>query len=89
MAPYLTEDATVEYQVQLNQTPADAHRLEAMLEAEDPSAVSELDGAARIWRVNTTLRAADLVALLGRAGVATPLSEVRALPSVCCGGCSG
>ena len=79
----------MEYQVQLRETPADAERLEAMLEAEDPAAVSELDGAARVWRVNTTLDASDLAALLGRAGVPTPVSSVRRLPSVCCGGCSG
>ena len=79
----------MEFQVQLNQALADADRLEAMLEAEDPAAISELDGAARVWRVNTTLDAHDLVALLGRAGHPTPLSQVRKLPSVCCGGCSG
>jgi hypothetical protein len=79
----------MEYQVQLPALPADAARLEAMLEAEDPSAVSEVDGAALQWRVNTLLGAADLAALLGRAGLPTPLSKVRMLPSVCCGGCSG
>jgi len=79
----------MEYQVQLPRQPGDAARLEAMLEAEDPAAVSELDGAALQWRVNTSLRASDLVALLGRAGCPTPLAQVRMLPSVCCGGCSG
>ena len=83
------EDAAVEFQVQLTQSLADTDRLAAMLEAEDPAAVSELDGAARVWRVNTTLAASDVVALLGRAGYPTPLSQVRILPSVCCGGCSG
>jgi hypothetical protein len=79
----------MEYQVQLSAAPADVSRLEAMLEAEDPAAVSEVDGCALQWRVNTNLRPSDLVALLGRNGLPTPLSKVRALPSVCCGGCSG
>ena len=79
----------MEYQVQLREAPADASRLEAMLEAEDPAAVSEVDGCSLQWRVNTSLRASDLVALLGRHGLPTPLSSVKTLPSVCCGGCSG
>ena len=79
----------MEYQVQLNAAPADVARLEAMLESEDPAAVSEVDGSTLQWRVNTTLRPADLVALLGRTGLPTSLSNVRTLPSVCCGGCSG
>jgi hypothetical protein len=79
----------MEYQVQLPAPVVDAARLEAMLEAEDPAAVSELDGTALRWRVNTSLGARDLAALLGRAGCPTPLSQVRMLPSVCCGGCSG
>lgn len=78
----------MEYQVQLSQAPVDASRLEAMLEAEDPAAVSEVDGCALQWRVNTSLRPADLVALLGRNGLPTSLASVKTLPSVCCGGCS-
>ena len=41
------ESAIVEFQVQLSAVPADTDRLEAMLEAEDPAAVSELDGHGR------------------------------------------
>jgi len=79
----------MEFQVQLLESPADADRLEEMLQAEDPAAVAEFDGRARVWWVNTTLKAPDLVALLGRAGCPTPLAQVKMLPSVCCGGCSG
>jgi hypothetical protein len=79
----------MEYQVQLSEAPANAGRLEAMLTSEDPAAVCEIDGTALLWRVSTSLRPSDLVALLGRAGVPTPLAMVRTLPSVCCGGCSG
>lgn len=79
----------MEFRVKLVGALPDAERLSAMLAAEDPSAVAELDGTDGVWRVNTTLPSKDLVALLGRAGCPTPLSQVSLLPSVCCGGCSG
>ncbi len=79
----------MEFRVQLCEPLPDPLRLTAMLEAEDPAAVGELDGAARVWRVNTTLASGDLIALLGRAGSPVPADSVTILPSVCCGGCSG
>ena len=79
----------MEFRVQLTVPLPDANRLAALLEAEDPAAVGELDGAAKVWRVNTALSARDLASLLGRAGCPTPLAQVAVLPSVCCGGCSG
>jgi hypothetical protein len=79
----------MEFRVQLSTTPPDANRLDALLQAEDPAAVGEFDGAAKLWRVNTALSARDLVGLLERAGCPTPLAQVTVLPSVCCGGCSG
>ena len=79
----------MEFRVQLSGALPDPGRLGALLEAEDPSAVGELDGAAQVWRVNTALSSRDLASLLGRAGCPTPLSQVTTLPSVCCGGCSG
>jgi hypothetical protein len=79
----------MEFRVQLSATLPDADQLGALLVAEDPAATGELDGAAKLWRVNTALSARDLVGLLGRAGCPTPLAQVTVLPSVCCGGCSG
>ena len=79
----------MEYRVQLAGPLPDADRLAALLEAEDPAAVGEFDGAAGMCRVNTALSPRDLVSLLGRVGCPTPLAQVTALPSVCCGGCSG
>lgn len=79
----------MEFRVELAGPMPDAKRLGALLEAEDPAAVGEFDGAAKVWRVNTALSARDLASLLGRAGCPTPLSQVIPLPSVCCGGCSG
>ena len=79
----------MEFRVQLSGPVPDAQRLGALLEAEDPAAVGEFDGAAKMWRVSTSLTARDLASLLGRAGHPTPLEQVSLLPSVCCGGCSG
>lgn len=79
----------MEFAVDLRAPLPEASRLRALLESEDPAAVGELDGAAAVWRVNTALSSLDLVALLERAGCPTPLSQVRLLPSTCCGGCSG
>jgi len=79
----------MEFRVQLSGALPDAQRLGALLEAEDPAAVGELDGAARVGRVKTALTPRELVSLLGRAGCPTPLTQVTLLPSVCCGGCSG
>ena len=79
----------MEFRVNLGGKLPDAAKLAAMLAAEDPAASGEIDGATGIWRVNTSLAARDLAALLGRAGCPTPLSQVSSLPSVCCGGCSG
>ena len=79
----------MEFRVQLTGPLPDARRLEMLLQAEDPAAIGEFDGAAMVWRVNTALSARDLASLLGRAGCPTPLAQVNMLPSVCCGGCSG
>lgn len=66
-----------------------AQRLEALLAADDPSAIGDLDPGAGVWRVNAMLSSQDLVALLAAAGCATDQARVALLPSVCCGGCSG
>ena len=63
--------------------------LDALIEAEDAGAVSDLDRAGRVWRVNTVLAANELRDLLARVGCRVESSQVRQLPSVCCGGCSG
>jgi hypothetical protein len=80
----------MEYRVELfGATLPAAAALDAMLAAEDAGAVSDLDPAGRAWRVNTVLGAGELRELLARAGCHVEASQVRALPSVCCGGCSG
>jgi hypothetical protein len=80
----------MEYRIELfGATMPPAAALDAMLEAEDAGAVSDLDPIGRAWRVNTVLAAGELRELLARVGCRVEPEQVRPLPSVCCGGCSG
>jgi hypothetical protein len=80
----------VEYRIELFGTPLPtAATLEALLEAEDAAAVSDLDRSQHVWRVNTSLASGELLALLERLGCRVAPARVKLLPSVCCGGCSG
>ena len=80
----------MEYRVELFGTPLPAAAtLEALLESEDAAAVSELDHASHVWRVNTSLATTELLHLLERLGCRVAPDSVKLLPSVCCGGCSG
>ena len=80
----------MEYRIELfGATLPTGETLDALLEAEDAGAVSDLDRAGRVWRVNTVLAAEELRDLLARVGCRVESGQVRMLPSVCCGGCSG
>ena len=80
----------MEYRIELFGTALpEAATLDALLVAEDAAAVADLDRAGHVWRVNTTLASDELLALLARVGCRVPPARVQALPSVCCGGCSG
>jgi hypothetical protein len=63
-------------------------RFEAALLEADPAAVFDVDPS-HVVRVATTLGMADLTALLRAQGEAFADVRVEALPSICCGGCSG
>lgn len=79
----------MEYRIDL---PPDAQfqmtRFESALLEADPAAVFDVDPA-RVVRVATTLGPADLEALLRALGTHFDHANVEALPSICCGGCSG
>lgn len=55
----------------------------------DPSAVVDLDPVGPVLRVAAAITSAELIALLGKSGYEVDARQVRQLPSICCGGCSG
>ena len=79
----------MEFRIDLGGGAADASRLATLLADQDPSATGDLDPGTGTWRVNTVLRAPELVLLLADAGCVVAPQNVTLLPSVCCGGCSG
>lgn len=78
----------MEYRITLPPATRDPMRLEGALLAADPAAVFDVDPS-RVARVATTLGTADLSALLRALGDGFGDAQVQALPSICCGGCSG
>ncbi len=55
----------------------------------DPSAMGDLDPVGTTLRLAAAVTAAELILLLGRIGYPLQAEQVRQLPSICCGGCSG
>lgn len=78
----------MEYRIDLPQTP-DLARLAQLLRDEDPSAVFDAAPGASALRLSTVLAAGDVHDVFARAGQPLAASQLRALPSVCCGGCGG
>lgn len=54
----------------------------------DPAALVDID-ADGVLRVAAALDAAELERLLASAGLLLAAGDLRQLPSICCGGCSG
>lgn len=55
----------------------------------DPAAVLDYDMHKGKLRIATVLLAVEVKFLLEQAGHGVSLAQIEALPSVCCGGCSG
>ena len=55
----------------------------------DPSALVDIDADARTLRIATLLPRVQVAGLVTAAGHRVSLDQVRQLPSICCGGCSG
>jgi len=79
----------MEFHISFSEPMPDADQLAALVEAEDPAAIAELDATAQLWRVSTVLRPGELAEVLARGGYPVSLARITTLPSVCCGGCSG
>ncbi len=78
----------MEYRIDLPHTP-DLTRIAQLLRDEDPSAVFDAMPGAAALRLSTVLGALDVHDVFERAGQPLQSSQLRALPSVCCGGCGG
>lgn len=78
----------MEYRIDLPHAP-DLARIAQLLRDEDPSAVFDAMPGAAALRLSTVLGALDVHDVFERAGQPLQSSQLRALPSVCCGGCGG
>ena len=63
--------------------------LERAVQALDPAALLDLDAAGTTLRIATLLPRVEVAGLIAAAGHPVTLDQVRQLPSICCGGCSG
>ena len=69
--------------------PLDPGALEHALRASDPSALVDIDPATQDLRVAASVDAAQLLAVLHRAGYPVHRAQVMQVPTNCCGGCGG
>lgn len=79
----------MEFHVRLDGARPDLDVLGDAIREVDPSALLDIDSSGALLRVAASLQAGELVALLGGAGSPVTRDQVRQLPSICCGGCSG
>ena len=62
-------------------------RIESEIARHDPAAVVDYDPSRMALRLSTCLPADEVAQALNRAGLAVDTTNVRRLPSECCGGC--
>ncbi|MGY0556640.1 hypothetical protein [Lysobacter sp. A421] len=67
----------------------DTDAIEASICEVDPSALVDIDPTGQLLRVATSIDSVELVSLINHAGYPVSSDQVRQLPSICCGGCSG
>jgi hypothetical protein len=79
----------MEFHVQLNAARPDLDRFDDAICDVDPAAVFDVDSSGAVLRVAAAVQASELIALLAQAGYPVAAAQVRQLPSICCGGCSG
>lgn len=77
----------MEFTVSVNHAAPDLAQVEDVLRAVDPAALVDTD--ANLLRIAGAFDVATLTALLGEAGLVLTPHDIRVVPSVCCGGCSG
>ncbi|MGY0799028.1 hypothetical protein ACW7G0_08250 [Lysobacter sp. A286] len=67
----------------------DADAVEAAIRELDPSALVDVDPTGQLLRIAASIDSTELVSLINQAGYPVTPEQVRQLPSICCGGCSG
>jgi hypothetical protein len=77
----------MEFTVAIDIHTADLARIDEALRQVDPAALVDADGDA--LRIAGAFDIPTLLSVLGEAGCAIAPQDIRQLPSVCCGGCSG
>lgn len=79
----------MEFDIALGGGKPDCRAIEAAIGAVDPSVVIDIAPEGDRLRIATVLGAAELLSLIRLAGHPVAADELRQLPSICCGGCSG
>ena len=79
----------MEFRVKLTARNVDIDAIDEAVRAIDPAALVDIDPVDQALRVTAWLDMGELVSLLALAGYPVGADQVRQLPSICCGGCSG
>jgi len=79
----------MEFHVTLPAGRLDLEKIQAVVSQVDPSAVLDVDGDGQTLRVAAAVDAGELCEMIGTAGYPVTPAQVKQIPSICCGGCSG
>ena len=77
----------MEFHIDMTGLSPDTDAIERAIQAVDPAALVDVDGAD--LRVSAWIDAAQLLLVVKQAGYPVAQDQVRQIPSTCCGGCSG
>ncbi|MEO6173415.1 MAG: hypothetical protein ABIP02_09895 [Arenimonas sp.] len=79
----------MKFTIQTNGVAMDVSAIELALTEADPAAMIDLDKANSSLRISSCLDDTELMTLMKDAGFPVASSDVRGVPSECCGGCGG
>lgn len=79
----------MEFHVDVAGAALDMERILDAIQQVDPSAVMDIANRGQVLRVAAALGLQELLIALDDAGCRVLPEQVRQLPSICCGGCSG
>lgn len=79
----------MQFDITLGQRGPDLATINEVVAKVDPAAVMDTDASGRTLRVATALDGLSLLMALRSAGWPVDASQIRQVPSTCCGGCGG